>query len=168
MGKDNIYRYPIAPHLLSHWTRSERTGALELPLGATGRVLRVDYVQYKPPEYFLGQHFLGTVTLDGQPVRVVELYRHHSVTNSGHVRWKGRAASEEGLCAVSELIMAHDAKRELALREVEPGIWELGASLDVDQTFHEIEINSYRCAGRLDVGRRELTLERSYYRDAST
>jgi hypothetical protein len=44
----------------------------------------------------------------------------------------------------------------------------LGAALDVDQSFHEIEYDAYRCAGRLDVKHRELTLERSYYRDAST
>lgn len=168
MGKDNIHRYPIAPHLLSHWTRDEQTGMLELPLGTTGAVVRIDYVRYRPPEYFLGRHFLGTVTLDGQPLRVKERYRYHTINDSGAVRWTGDAASDDGLCACSEIVMAHEAGRELAFHETGAGIWELGAALDVDQSFHEIEHDSYRCAARLDMHRGTLELERSYFRDAST
>jgi hypothetical protein len=168
MGKDNIYRYPLAPHLLSHWTPMERTGTIELPLGRTGRVLCIRYVQYRPPEYFLGGHFLGSVNLDGQPLRVTEKYSYHTVNNSGQVKWKGLATSEMGQCACSEIVMAHDAGQLLVLMETEPDLWVLEANHKVDQSFHEMEYDDYRCTGRLDVQARALILERSYFRDAST
>lgn len=167
MGRED-YRYPIAPHLLSHWRRAERTGELVLPVGETGRVLRIEYVEYEPPSYFLGRHFLGRVLLDEQPLRVHEQYRYHTEGNSGSVRWMGEATSDQGLCACSEIVMAHDAGRALVWQQETPGVWRLALRHKVDQSFHELEYDDYRVSGRLELERRELHLERSYFRDSST
>lgn len=116
----------------------------------------------------MGQHYLGTATLNGKTLHVTEHYHYHTVTNSGRVKWSGSAHSEEGLCACSELIMANDAGHAIGMSEVKKGVWNLSAKADVDQSFHEVDIERYRCEGSLDVNALTLVLERSYFRDAST
>jgi hypothetical protein len=168
MGKENILRYPIAPHLLRAWKRGELSGTIELPLGEARPCLRIEYRQYHAPEYFLGRHFLGQFLLDERPLCVRESYRYESITNSGRVTWQGTATSDEGMAACSEIVMAHQAEQLHALRETKAGVFELLAGLDVDQSFHEIEQDVYRCRLELDSAARAVTLERSYFRDAST
>ncbi|MBN2080283.1 MAG: hypothetical protein JW838_15035 [Spirochaetes bacterium] len=66
--------------------------------------------------------------------------------------------------------MAHMAGVKLCFNQElkMPHIWHMDTALRVDQSFHEIEFDSYRCETKLDIIRRELELDRSYFRDAST
>lgn len=164
----NPGRYPVVSNLRSTWTRDERTGTLVIPLSGREDALEIEYVRYRPPEYFLGLHALGTARFLGAPVRVRDAYRYRTVNNSGETRFRRTETSDEGLCGCGELVMAADAGQTLVLVETDPGVWTVDTRHSVDQSFHEIESDDYRCVLRFDPGRRALNLERSYFRDAST
>lgn len=95
------------------------------------------------------------------------VYRYHSITNSGETRWENEETRTDGLAACGELVMAAERGRELVLRQ-EGGRYRRDVRVSVDQSFHEIESDDYGCVVELDIEAGELTLERSYFRDAST
>jgi hypothetical protein len=168
MSPNDSTVYPIAPNMLAHWHRLERTGALELPVAGAGDAVRVTYTEYKCHRYFVGRHFLGVFTLDGRPLEVGDTYRYHTVGNNRVVRWQGGSSSREGVCACSELVMAALAGRALAFAPDGDGGLVLAVEHRVDQSLHEIEYDEFRCRARLDLAARRLHLARSYFRDSST
>jgi hypothetical protein len=166
-GLVNVERYPTAANMLSAWKRGVESGSLLLPVGQTGEAVDVEWVRYEPPEYFLGKHCLGTFRFRDRLLRVRDVYRYHSITNSGERRWESDETRTDGLAACGELVMAAERGRKLVLRE-ERGRYRHDVRVTVDQSFHEIESDDYGCVVELDVEAGELRLERSYFRDAST
>jgi len=166
MSKDKE-RYPIAPNLLQFWNRGSRKGKIEIQLGPA-HSLSVRYEHYTPPSYFLGDHFLGTFLLDGEPLHVTENYGYHTITNSRTTRWSGSSSSESGIAACSELIMAHEQGRAIQAVQTSDEEWEITAAAEVDQSFHEVDIEYYGFKATLDLKKLTLILNRSYFRDAST
>lgn len=160
-----VTRYPTASNMLSAWKRQSASGTLTMPVGE--EAVEIEWVRYECPVYFLGEHCLGTFRFRGQLLTVHDSYRYRTISNSGETRWENVETRDDGLGACGELVMAAKRGAMLVLRE-EAGRHRCDTRVSVDQSFHELESDDYACVVELDVARRELRLERSYFRDSST
>jgi hypothetical protein len=168
-------RYPAGGNLVESWERTGRTGRGRIEVPGSGEPLTVEWTEYRNPDgsysssYYGPQH-LGVFTRAGRSFLVTETYTNTGITNSGKRVTRFRHRARNGVCC-TEIVRALEAGEGLVLERVERGrdrgTWRLVVEQRRDHTFHEIDIETFRCTALFDLRRSRGVLRRTRFRDAS-
>jgi hypothetical protein len=168
-------RYPAGRNLVSSWEALEETGRGVIDVPGSHEPVRVEWRAYRNPDgsyssSYYGTQYLAVFSRRGRRLRVTESYTHTSVTNSGRHVARFRYTSTDGVCA-TEIVKALADGGRLVLEKVksggEQGSWRLHAEQSRDFTFHEIDVEYFRCEAFFDLRRCTALVKRSRFRDSS-